>query len=193
MGFANKISLSRILAIPFFVTSLFYYTASRPYMKWVCVGIFFFSMLTDIIDGFIARLKKQKTELGKVLDPLADKLFLMNSFIWIYHLRNSLPVVNKLPLLVLIIVLSRDLIIMLGVLVFFLFKIEVKIEPNVWGKLTTFFQMMTVLFILLSLSWAEVVWITACVFTVVSGILYFKRGVAVLNALDKNLSGNNNR
>ena len=128
MGFANKISLSRILAIPFFVTSLFYYTADRPYMKWVCVGIFFFSMLTDIIDGFIARVKKQKTELGKVLDPLADKLFLMNSFIWIYHLRNSLPVSNKLPLLVLIIVLSRDLIILLGVLILFLFKIEVKIE-----------------------------------------------------------------
>ncbi len=187
MSFANKISLSRILVIPFFVASLFYYTEARPAMKWVCVLIFFLAMLTDIIDGLIARWKKQRTEVGKILDPLADKLLLLNAFIWIYHLRGRLPSV-ELPLSVVLIVLSRDLLLLLGVLVFFLFKIEVTIDPNIWGKLTTFFQMATVLSVLVNFPYASIVWTSACILTVISGWLYLKRGVEALNVFDKKTS-----
>jgi len=192
MNFANKISLSRILIIPFFVASLFCYTQDRLYLKWICVGIFFFTMLSDLLDGLIARLKGEKTVLGKILDPIADKLFLINSFVWIYHLRDSLPIVSKLPWIVLIIVLSRDLLIILGIIVCVFLKIDIKIEPNIWGKLTTFSQMSTILLMLLDFTFIKYVWVITCIFTIISGLIYIKRGVKVLNAFDKLSSRFNN-
>ena len=56
MGFANKVSLLRILVIPFFVASLIYYT---PKIKWLVLAIFFFAVITDFVDGIIARVKKE--------------------------------------------------------------------------------------------------------------------------------------
>ena len=184
MSFANKISLSRILVIPFFIGALFYYDIHHIYMKWVTVSIFCFAMFTDFIDGFVARLTKEETSLGKALDPLADKLFLLNAFIWIYHLRNKLPLV-ELPFWLLIIVVSRDLIILLGLLVFFLYKIEISIEPNIMGKLTTLFQMLTVLSVLLNLRiYSPYVWAITGILTCISGVLYVKRGVVIFNGFD---------
>lgn len=186
MGFANKVTLSRILLIPFFVASLIFY-AHNPWQKqlrWLILFIFFFAVITDLMDGIIARIKKEKTSLGRVLDPLADKLLLLNAFIWIYSLREALPFTYKLPLSVVIIVISRDLIILLGLLIFSFLKIEVQIQPNIWGKLTTFFQMATVLCILLELGLSSYIWNLACLFTIASGILYVRRGVSALNAFD---------
>ena len=186
MGFANKISLSRILAIPFFVASLIYYAQNPEYrqLKWLVLFIFLFAMITDLVDGIIARIKREKTSLGKVLDPLADKLLLLNAFIWIYTLRNSLPLKYELPLWVVLIIISRDLIILLGIVVLFFLKIEVPITPNIWGKLTTLFQMATILSILLELGISKYIWSIACLLTVISGFLYIKRGIIALNVFD---------
>lgn len=186
MGFANKISLSRILAIPFLIAGLFLYANHHdlPVFRWVITFVFSFAMLTDFVDGAIARIKKEKTPLGKVLDPLADKLLLLNAFIWIYTLRGQLPFTYPLPLWVVMIVISRDVIILLGLLILYLLKIEVEIAPNIWGKLTTFFQMFTILSLFLNLFLTPYFWNLACVFTVISGVLYVKRGVSALNAFD---------
>jgi len=186
MGFANKISLSRILAIPFLIAGLFLYANHHdlPVFRWAILFIFSFAMLTDLVDGAIARIKKEKTPLGKVLDPLADKLLLLNAFIWIYTLRGQLPFTYLLPLWVVMIVISRDVIILLGLLILYLLKIEVEITPNIWGKLTTFFQMFTILSLFLNLFLTPYLWTLACVFTVISGVLYVKRGVSALNAFD---------
>ena len=186
MGFANKISLSRILAIPFFVAGLIYSARNpdTPHLKFLVLFIFAFAMVTDFIDGIIARVKKEKTPLGCVLDPLADKLLLMNAFIWIYALRADLPLVYSPPLSVVLVVISRDLIILLGIAIFTFLKIEVSIAPNIWGKLTTFFQMFTILSILLDLPISEFVWTAACAFTIISGIVYIRRGTQALNVFD---------
>ena len=97
LGFANKISITRILLIPFLVSALFYCTSGRPFMRWVVAGIFCIAMFTDFIDGLVARAFKQKTRIGIILDPLADKLLLLNAFIWMYHLKDVLPFVYKIP------------------------------------------------------------------------------------------------
>lgn len=185
MGFANKISLSRILIIPFFIATLFYYSqhSDQNYLRWVVLGIFGFAMISDFLDGIIARVKKERTDLGKVLDPLADKLLLLNAFIWIYHLQNSLPV-YPLPVGVVILVISRDLIILIGLLILYLLKVEIPIAPNLWGKLTTFFQLVTILSVILNFSFSPVLWAAACIFTVISGVIYVKRGVVAINVLD---------
>ncbi len=192
MGFANKISLSRILVIPFFIAALFFYSAEQtPHLRWLVLFIFCFAMITDFIDGIVARLKKEKTVLGKILDPLADKLLLLNAFIWIYHLKDVLPLKYSLPLGVVIIIVSRDVIILVGLLILYLLKVEIPISPNIWGKLTTLFQLTTILSLLLDLPVTPVLWSLACLFTIISGILYIRRGVIALNVIDgaKNNSG----
>jgi cardiolipin synthase len=188
MGFANKISLSRILAIPFFVASLIYFARNPEtfVFKFLVLFIFSLAMLTDFLDGIIARVKKEKTSLGKILDPLADKLLLMNAFLWIYALRQSLPLEYRLPFWVVLIVVSRDLLILLGIAIFSFLKVEVAIAPNIWGKLTTLFQMFTILSVLLDCALSPFVWSAACLFTFISGITYLARGVKALNVIDNN-------
>ncbi|MFH1876992.1 MAG: CDP-alcohol phosphatidyltransferase family protein [Candidatus Omnitrophota bacterium] len=185
MSFADKLSLLRILLIPVFVSLLFYYNESHRYLKYFIVGVFTLAVLTDFFDGFVARLKKEKSKIGEVIDPLADKLLLLTAFICLYSLRRSLPFnsTNSIPLYVVLIVVSRDLIILLGVLILYLLKIEIPIAPSIWGKFTTLFQMLTILFVLIDIPMVTpYVWIAAVICTLISGVGYFMRGVRAINA-----------
>jgi CDP-diacylglycerol--glycerol-3-phosphate 3-phosphatidyltransferase len=184
MSFADKVSLLRILLIPVFVSLLFYYNAQHLYLKYIIVSIFTLAVLTDFFDGFVARLKKEKSKIGEVIDPLADKLLLLTAFICLYGLRRTLPfnATNSIPLYVVLVVVSRDLIILLGVLILYLLKIEIPIAPSVWGKFTTFFQMLTILCVLIDIPVViPYIWNAAVAFTLVSGVGYFMRGVRAIN------------
>lgn len=183
-GFANKISMARILLIPLFVSALFYCTAERPYMRWVVFAIFLSAMLTDFIDGLVARLKKERTRIGTVLDPLADKLLLLNAFIWLYHLRAALPFAYKIPLWVMLIVVSRDVLILLGIALCYFLEAEVPITPTLWGKLTTLFQMTSIMSVILDARLTPWLWKIAGALTLISGVDYIRRGIGVLSAAD---------
>lgn len=184
LGFANKISITRILLIPVFVSSLFYCTDDRLYMRWVAFGIFSLAMLTDFMDGLVARVRQERTRIGTVLDPLADKLLLLNAFIWLYHLRGSLPLLYQIPLWVMLIVVSRDIIILLGIAICYFLEIEITITPTVWGKLTTLSQMSSVVAVLADMPITPILWQMVGILTLISGIDYITRGVRVLNAVD---------
>jgi phosphatidylglycerophosphate synthase len=73
------------------------------------------AVLSDFLDGLVARIKKEKSKIGQVVDPLADKLLLLAAFISLYALRNALPLKHQLPLSMVLVVVSRDLVILLGV------------------------------------------------------------------------------
>ena len=185
MSFADKVSILRILLIPIFVSLIFYYNAQHQYLKYVIIAVFALAVLTDFFDGLVARMKKEKSKIGEVIDPLADKLLLLTAFICLYAFRESLPLraTHSIPLYVVLIVVSRDLIILLGVLILYLLKIEIPIAPSMWGKLTTFFQMFTILFVLLDVPLiTPYIWNIAVVFTLISGFGYFARGVKAINA-----------
>ena len=181
MRFADKLSTIRILLIPFFVSLLFYFNSEHLYLRYVIITVFGLAVLSDFFDGLVARIKKEKSEIGKVIDPLADKLFLLAAFISLYTLRKALPLAFEIPLGVVLIVVSRDLIILLGLIILNLLKVEVSISPSIWGKLTTFFQMATILSILIDFPFYSFVWIGAAIFTLISGIDYFLRGVRAIN------------
>ena len=181
MSFADKLSLLRILLIPFFIALLFYFNDERLFLKYATVAVFGLAILTDFFDGLVARIKKEKSQLGKVIDPLADKLLLLTAFIALYALRTSLPLAFKIPLGVVLVVVSRDLIILLGVIILHFLKLEVPIDPSWWGKLTTFSQMSTILSVLLELPIAPIVWNIAVFFTIISGVGYIVRGVRSIN------------
>lgn len=182
MSFADKLTILRILLIPFFVSLLFYFNSDRLYLRFVLIGVFGLAVLTDFFDGLVARIKKEKSDIGTMIDPLADKLLLLTAFISVYALRASLPLKFQIPLYVVLVIVSRDLIILLGVAILYFLKIEIPIAPSMWGKLTTFFQMITILCVLLDFSFSRVVWMVAVACTLISGIGYFTRGIKAINA-----------
>lgn len=183
MNFANKISVSRILSVPFFVASLIYYDPSRDYLRFVALGIFLFGVVSDAVDGYIARKAKLHSKAGLVLDPLGDKLLLMSAFICLY-LINEFPLGIKFPLWVALIVISRDAIILLGAVVIYIIKQDIDAHPTRWGKLTTTFQMASVIAVFLQLRFSAIFWWVAVLFTIISGVDYIKRGFKILYALD---------
>ncbi|MFH0876626.1 MAG: CDP-alcohol phosphatidyltransferase family protein [Candidatus Omnitrophota bacterium] len=180
MTFANKITLFRIVSIPFFVASLIFYTPGKPYLKAIALGIFLCAIVSDVIDGYIARAHRQKTKAGAILDPLADKALLITAFVFIYRVSRMYFAIS-LPLWVLLVVVSRDAIMLVGSGILLATHHELKISPTWWGKLTTFFQMMTIVCLILEIKFVVVVWWIACIFTAISGIDYARRGINVLN------------
>jgi cardiolipin synthase len=194
MSFADKVTILRILLIPIFVSFLFYFDANHLYLRYVLLGVFGLAMLTDYFDGLVARIKKEKSEIGQVIDPLADKLLLLTAYICLYALRRSLPLSSSIPLWVVLVIVSRDLIILLGVMILYFLKIEIPITPSMWGKFTTFFQMLTVLWVIAdipfslkipgwqNISFSSIIWTVAVIFTLISGAGYFARGIKSINA-----------
>ena len=185
MNFANKISTFRILTVPFFIACLIYYTPQKDFLRYLALAIFALAVISDGVDGFIARRTPIKSKAGLVLDPLGDKLLLMSAFICLYFV-NTFPRGIKFPLGVTLIVISRDIIILLGALVIYIVKQKIDVYPTRWGKFTTGFQMSSVLAVLLQLplNFTRILWWGAVIFTIVSGIDYIMRGFKILYALD---------
>jgi len=194
MTFANKITLFRIITIPFFIASLIFYSPQNEYLKYVALAIFLLAIVSDVIDGYIARTQRQKTKAGAILDPLADKALLLSAFIFIFHV-SKLYFAYPLPLWLLLIVISRDTIILVGCGIILSTHHDIQIIPTRWGKLTTFFQMMTIVCIILELNISPIIWWCTAFFSIISGIDYARRGINTLNALDhtQNYAKNNPR
>ena len=177
MNIANKITILRVLLTPIFFGLVLYYKPEQDNLRFIALTVFGIAVLTDAIDGFLARFLKQKTALGRIMDPIADKFLLITSFIALTVWSGSV----KLPLWLPIVVVSRDIIIVIGVVVIFLTNGDIKIAPSILGKLTTFFQMMAIISVLLLYKHSAYIWNLAVIFTLVSGIDYVFRGARQLN------------
>jgi CDP-diacylglycerol--glycerol-3-phosphate 3-phosphatidyltransferase len=138
----NILSLSRFLCAP-----LVFYFFTLPGWQGKIITLVFLSLLflTDFFDGLLARKLNQQTDLGRVLDPLADKLLIL-------LLVLALHIYRGLPLYVLFIVLGRDLLILTGGLFIAVRKKTVP-ESNIWGKAATVCMMFAVLFYVLDVLW----------------------------------------
>ena len=177
MGLANWLTVLRILLIPVFVLLLVY---RRPGAALVT---FAFAALTDLADGYVAR-RRGPSRLGAFLDPMADKLLLIASF-------ATLTYLHVLPAWIMIVVVSRDAILMLGALLIHMVGGRIHPRPSLAGKFATFFQILAVLFGLVTryFNWQQpvalrtVIWVAA-VFTVVSGLQYIVQGMRYLHATD---------
>jgi len=190
MSFANKITIFRILSVPFFMTALIYYTPEKDYLRIVALSIFVLAIISDVIDGYIARVKKQKTKAGAILDPLADKILLITAFILLYRISN-LYFEIKLPLWIVLIAIFRDAILLLGGTIIILSNQENKISPTWMGKISTFLQTMLILTLLLRLDFSFylmnlIIWNITIGFTLVSGIDYLRRGIVMFNSQPQN-------
>lgn len=138
MTLANKITVLRMIAIPLFIIALL-----ENNLFWARI-IFILSALSDALDGILARIRRERTPLGSFLDPLADKLLLVATFI-------AFTALHWIPVWIFIAVFSRDLLIIMGWSVVYILTGNRKIEPRLSGKLTTALQMALILSKLLNL------------------------------------------
>jgi len=136
--------------------------------------------LTDAVDGLIARRWNQQTRLGMFLDPLADKLLLTSGFL-------SLGALHLIPVWLVILVVSRDVILLLGTAVTNLTGIPIDVTPTIWGKGTTLLQLSYVVLVVF-LAWLEVersllipLLVVMVGFTLTSGFHYLYRGYRATN------------
>lgn len=183
MSFANKVSIFRIISVPFFVAAILYYQPQRDYLRFAALAVFTLAVFSDFLDGFLARIMQQRTKAGTVLDPLADKVLLSCAFIFVY-LNPNFPLNINVPLWLVIIVLSRDLLILFGSAVIYVTKNELILTPSRWGKYTTFFQMLTIVSVLLQFKATHYIIFFAAFFTLCSAIDYLRKGLKVLYGPD---------
>ncbi len=174
MNLPNSLTLLRILLIPVFVGLLL--EGQHHY----ALGVIIVAGITDGLDGTIARMANQRTKLGSYLDPLADKLLLTASF-------ATLAMIHLVPMWVAILVVSRDLILLLGTLLAQLTEMRLDISPTVWGKATTLFQLAYIILLLVLLSaqmdlrLLEPVLYPMAGLTLISGLHYLYRGITQTN------------
>ncbi|MDR1192070.1 MAG: CDP-alcohol phosphatidyltransferase family protein [Verrucomicrobiales bacterium] len=182
MTLATRITILRILLIPPFVGALLYYdeNPASAGWHWLAVGLFILAALSDAVDGWLARRFRQRSELGAVLDPLADKALLLATIITLALIH--VPGLYRLPLWFLTLVLGRDAILLLGFAVLHWFTRHVRVQPHWSGKVSTALQMTAVSLILLKFECLRIDWWVraAGVFTAVSLMVYIVRGVNVI-------------
>jgi len=135
MNLPNAITIIRILLIPLFLDKII-----QGEMAFATI-VYLTAAITDGLDGFIARVWNLQTKLGTFLDPMADKLLVITSFI-------TLSVLEIIPLWLALAVISRDIIIVSGSLLVYLMKHDLTIRPQPIGKVTTFFQFSYILMVL---------------------------------------------
>ena len=175
MNLPNKLTVLRVILIPFFVVSLLAFGGNVRILRYVAASIFIVASLTDMLDGKIARKYNLVTNFGKFMDPLADKLLVCSALIGLTQL-------GQIPAWMVILIISREFIISGFRLV--ASDNGVVIAASYWGKFKTTFQMISVVLLILKIPALALVtniclWI-ALVLTVVSLADYIIKNRKVL-------------
>ena len=193
MTTANKITVARILMIPAFVTMAIYYGQSiqrhepLEWQRFTAIAIFLIAAVSDGLDGYIARHYKQRSSLGAILDPIADKGLLLSGIITlsISNWSEVDPEYGRFPAWFPVLVITRDAVILVGALILnLLIGNKMRIKRSWTGKVATVCQMCAIAWVMLQLHFLPLTFIVAVagVFTLVSGIIYVMAGVRQLQA-----------
>ena len=192
MTTANKITIVRILMIPAFVTMAIYYGQSiqrgapLEWQRFTAIVIFLTAAASDGLDGYIARRYRQRSTLGAILDPIADKGLLLSAIITlsISNWSDIDPDYGRFPAWFPVLVITRDAVILVGAGVLHLLNGKVHVKPRWTGKVATVLQMAAIAWVMLQLHFLPLLYvvIAAGVFTFISGIVYVMDGVRQLQA-----------
>ena len=176
MNLPNKLTVFRVILIPFFVAVLLIWPEDLTY-RLIADAIFIVASLTDMLDGKIARKYNLVTNFGKFMDPLADKLLVCSAMICLIAL-------NQVPAWVVIIIIAREFIISGFRLV--AANNNVVIAANYWGKFKTVFQMFMIIVMVANFNnfyWQLLgnifMWI-ALALTIISLVVYIYQNRSVL-------------
>jgi cardiolipin synthase (CMP-forming) len=183
MTTANRITIFRILLIPFFVVEILYYLRTgNEIHRWLGIGAFAVAAVCDGVDGYVARHFNQRSELGAILDPLADKLLLVSAIVLLSF--DHSPMLESVPLWLTGTIIGRDILLLAGLIVIQMTVGKVRVRPRILGKIATVLQMAAVIWILMK--WPEhvifPVTLAAAVCTGISGLLYVWDGTRQMSA-----------
>ena len=174
MNLPNKLTVLRMVLVPFFVATLLL-SKTNDTLKWVALALFVIASLTDFADGYIARKYNLITNFGKFMDPLADKILTVSGMICLIEL-------GRIPSWIVVIIVAREFIIS-G---FRLIAAEngVVIAANYWGKFKTTFQMFMIILMIMNIPQLQIVtnivmWI-ALALTIISLVSYVRANKQVL-------------
>jgi cardiolipin synthase (CMP-forming) len=192
MTTANKITIVRILMIPAFVTMAIYYGQSiqrgapLEWMRFAAIAIFLVAAISDGLDGYVARRYNQRSSLGVILDPIADKGLLLSGIITlsISNWSDIDPDYGRFPAWFPVLVISRDAILFVGAGVLYFLNGKVRVKPSWTGKVATVLQMVAIGWVMLQIRFLPLLYvvIAAGFFTFISGIIYVTDGVRQLQA-----------
>jgi CDP-diacylglycerol--glycerol-3-phosphate 3-phosphatidyltransferase len=175
MTLANQISLARLGTVPVVVGLLLQYDGTAEWPRIAAVTVFLISAISDGIDGYVARRLNQQSRLGQALDPLADKLLVNITYVFlVVNPGLNTPVPAWIP----VIILSRDATVVLGAYLINEYYSPVHTRPDLLGKITTWFQMGGVVAVLLQLNERFVM-----------GLLYAAVGITLLSFADYFFAG----
>ena len=178
MNLPNKLTVLRVVLVPFFVAALLISKSVEP-MKWAALVLFIVASLTDLLDGKIARKYNLVTTFGKFMDPLADKVLTISGMICLIEL-------GRIPSWIVVIIVAREFIIS-G---FRLIATEqgIVIAANYWGKFKTTFQMIMIILMIMNIPSLQIVtdivmWI-ALALTIISLATYIMQNMEVVHAMN---------
>jgi cardiolipin synthase len=178
MNIPNFLTLLRIVLVPVLVIFLINKEFLKALILFTCLG------LTDALDGFLARILNQQTVLGSYMDPIADKVLITSCFL-------ALAILKVIPGWLAVVVISRDVIILLGISVLSIMNITFKVQPLFVSKVTTALQIVSVFLALtfkalpcpiIDSAWLLLPYWLTVLFTILSGYQYVVRGVKLINA-----------
>jgi CDP-diacylglycerol--glycerol-3-phosphate 3-phosphatidyltransferase len=192
MTTANKITIVRIGMIPVFVTLAIYYGQSiqrgapEEWQRFAAIVVFLAAAASDGIDGYVARRYNQRSSLGVILDPIADKGLLLSGIITlsISNWSKTAPEFGQFPAWFPVLVITRDAVIVVGAVVLHLLHGKVHVKPSWTGKVATVLQMAAIAWVMLQLTFLPVIWVVgaAGLFTLISGVIYVMNGIGQLAA-----------
>ncbi|MBS3819388.1 CDP-alcohol phosphatidyltransferase family protein [bacterium] len=181
----NVLSFMRILLIPFFLGMIFRHKSMGTLIVFLLAG------LTDVLDGFTARVWKQKSKIGAYLDPAGDKLLMTSAFIVLSFPSLSRP--NPIPFLLTLVVVGRDVLIVLSAFIIHNLTGKSSFPPSLLGKASTICQM-GVLFLVLLFNYLQTspiilnwVYGLALVLTLLSGMHYGLIGYRMITGSNKEI------
>jgi cardiolipin synthase (CMP-forming) len=140
---ATFFTIIRIILTPFIVHAMIKQSWQTAFF------LFMIAALTDMLDGFCARLWNEKTVLGACLDPIADKILILSIFFTLAFVQSPL---FSIPLWFVVLILIKELVLIIGVVILFLMKGRIDVKPSSLGKITTLVQLLFI------------TWLFACYF-----------------------------
>ncbi len=178
----NELTLLRIFLTPIVLVAIVYGKNNWAFF------IYTIAAITDFFDGYVARKRKEVTDVGKFLDPLADKLMSLTMYISLSIKAFNLS--NTIPTWLTIFVVSRDILLMFGIGILFLLKDDIIINVTIWGKTAMVFQDLTVFTVLLfnymkkPCIFLNYLYIITLAFVLISTYGYVKMGFKIIETDD---------
>jgi cardiolipin synthase len=208
LSWANRITILRIFLIIPFVSCMLKINDPdlspmlQRAMRYSAIFIFLAMAISDGVDGYLARRKKQVTRLGAFLDPIADKLLITSACLLLTSQRAAVQGFS-LPPTVVVLIVGKDLFLLIGFVILYLITSQIRIHAVWIGKVATTLQLSMVAGVLIApevagffsgwIWFLRVVWWSAAVAAVLATLVYIRNGSRYIEEYEQSLTKNVSR